>query len=186
PARRDGRRARRKTPFRLALPHPSERTPEARSRRPRRALYIAKREPLAFRNNGRPSRHRGKHFFRGTGRTARLRPDRRPRRNRTSHGCRMEFSPHRTQAATKRDVRGGRDVNRSSTSKSAFPRPGAAREAPLDQWITACLCPILLPDRTKMFHVKHFGTIGAENLTRPHTSDGVYGVGLRGNLVLLA
>jgi hypothetical protein len=67
--------------------------------------------------------------------------------------------------------------------KSAFPRPGAAREAPLDQRITASLCPILLPDRTKMFHVKHFGTIMAENLTRPHPSDGMSGVGLREKLV---
>jgi hypothetical protein len=67
--------------------------------------------------------------------------------------------------------------------KSAFPRPGAAREAPLDQRITASLCPILLPDRTKMFHVKHFCPIEAENLTNPNTSDGVNGVGLRGKLV---
>jgi hypothetical protein len=28
----------------------------------------------------------------------------------------------------------------------------------------------LLADRTKMFHVKHFGTIGAKKLMRPHTS----------------
>gem|GEM_PF-4801893 len=28
-------------------------------------------------------------------------------------------------------------------------------------------------DLTKMFHVKHFGKIGAKYLTRPHTSGGL-------------
>ncbi|MGH6846592.1 MAG: hypothetical protein ACREC0_03870 [Methylocella sp.] len=28
--------------------------------------------------------------------------------------------------------------------------------------------------RTKMLHVKHFGTIGAENLTKPHTASGLW------------
>jgi hypothetical protein len=34
-------------------------------------------------------------------------------------------------------------------------------------------CPIGGLDRTKTFHVKHFGTIGAGNLTRPRTSGGL-------------
>ena len=31
-------------------------------------------------------------------------------------------------------------------------------------------CKEISANRTKMFHVKHFGPIGAENLTRLHTS----------------
>jgi hypothetical protein len=32
------------------------------------------------------------------------------------------------------------------------------------------ICPILLPNRTKLFHVKRFGKVGAQNLTRPKTA----------------
>jgi hypothetical protein len=35
-------------------------------------------------------------------------------------------------------------------------------------------------NRAKMFHVKHFGKVRPENLTRPHTFGGVRGVRLRG------
>ena len=34
----------------------------------------------------------------------------------------------------------------------------------------AGFCPVLRADCTKMFHVKRFGTIGAENLTRLQTA----------------
>jgi hypothetical protein len=37
-----------------------------------------------------------------------------------------------------------------------------------------------------MFHVKQFGTIGAENLTSPWTAIAMRDVGWRGNSVLLA
>ena len=65
-----------------ALPHSSECAPEARSRRPRRALHFAERQTLALRDDGRRGRHRGKHIFRGAGWAAQLRPDRRSRRDR--------------------------------------------------------------------------------------------------------
>src|SRR5450631_3346040 len=34
-------------------------------------------------------------------------------------------------------------------------------------------CKEMPPNRTKTFHVKHFCPVGAENLTRPHTLDGL-------------
>ncbi|MGH6836220.1 MAG: hypothetical protein ACREC9_11870 [Methylocella sp.] len=40
------------------------------------------------------------------------------------------------------------------------------------------------PNRTKMFHVKHFGTIGAKNLTWPQTSFALSYVGSRRIIVL--
>ena len=100
------RRARRRSPLRFALPHPSECALEARPRRPCRALHFAKRKTLALRNVGWTGQHRGKHFFRGAGRTAQLRPDHCPRRNRPRrHRCRMEFPTCRAQASAKRGVR---------------------------------------------------------------------------------
>jgi hypothetical protein len=41
-----------------------------------------------------------------------------------------------------------------------------------------------LENRTKMFHVKHFGTIGAGNLTSAYPRAGLRHVGLRGKLVV--
>jgi hypothetical protein len=43
------------------------------------------------------------------------------------------------------------------TSRGAFP--------------VAPVCKDLRPNRTKMFHVKHFGKVRPENLTRPKTAD---------------
>ena len=78
-ARRRRGRADRDTRRCVALSHPSERAPKAGSRGPCRALYFAEWETMAFRDNGRAVSHRGKHFFRGAGWAAQLRPDRHPR-----------------------------------------------------------------------------------------------------------
>jgi hypothetical protein len=40
-------------------------------------------------------------------------------------------------------------------------------------------------NRTKMFHVKHFGTIGAKNLTRPHTPGGLVTSTIAGKIGIL-
>jgi len=47
-------------------------------------------------------------------------------------------------------------------------------------------CPIPGLNRTKTFHVKHFGPIGGQNLTRPLPKSGLVEVRLRGNDVSLA
>ena len=61
----------------------------------------------------------------------------------------------------------------------AAPAAGPARRI-------VAVCPICPPNRTKTFHVKQFCPIGAENLTRPHTSRKVRRVRSRENLVFLA
>jgi hypothetical protein len=47
----------------------------------------------------------------------------------------------------------------------------------------AALCKEIPVNRTKMFHVKHFCPVEAENLTNPHTSASWIEVGLRGKFV---
>jgi hypothetical protein len=41
-----------------------------------------------------------------------------------------------------------------------------------DKFWQARICPIPGQNLTKMFHVKHFCPVGAENLTRPLTCGG--------------
>ena len=64
-------------------------------------------------------------------------------------------------------------LRRQASQKAKRPNIEAARLRPT-------LCQLLnlvrfsrLDNRTKMFHVKHFGKVGAENLTRPHTASGL-------------